>query len=233
MYVYVDDLGEFRNISAAELKYPKPNREYEGMTIELNRPWDGDWTARLSYTNSDTMGNYEGTVKSDNGQDDAGITQDFDFPEFTEGSYGKLPNHRKHNLKFNAARSFGNNWIAGVSASALSPRYYGCIGNHPTATDLYDDSSWYCNGVLTPRGSQAQSSWIMNVDVMALYKVPVSVGELSLKVDVFNIFNMDGVSDIYESGEQAGVVGNADPDYLKPTNYQTPRRVRLSATYRF
>jgi len=44
---------------------------------------------------------------------------------------------------------------------------------------------------------------------------------------------MDGVSDIYESGEQAGVVGNADPDYLKPTNYQTPRRVRLSATYRF
>ena len=24
-------------------------------------------------------GNYEGTVKSDNGQDDAGITQDFDF----------------------------------------------------------------------------------------------------------------------------------------------------------
>ena len=36
-----------------------------------------------------TIGNYEGTVKSDNGQDDAGITQDFDFPEFTEGSYGK------------------------------------------------------------------------------------------------------------------------------------------------
>ena len=50
------------------------------------------------------VGNYEGTVKSDNGQDDAGITQDFDFPEFTEGSYGKLPNHRKHNLKFNGAR---------------------------------------------------------------------------------------------------------------------------------
>ena len=233
MYVYVDDLGEYRNISAAELKYPKPIREYEGMTIELNRPWDGDWTARLSYTNSDTIGNYEGTVKSDNGQDDAGITQDFDFPEFTEGSYGKLPNHRKHNLKFNAARSFGNNWIAGVSASALSPRYYGCIGNHPTATDLYDDSSWYCNGVITPRGSQAQSNWIMEVDVMALYKVPLSVGELTLKVDVFNLFNMDGVSDIREYGEQAGVVGNADPNYLKPTNYQTPRRVRLSATYRF
>ena len=73
----------------------------------------------------------------------------------------------------------------------------------------------------------------MNVDVMASYNVPVSVGDLTLKVDVFNVFNMDSVTDIREYGEQGGTVGNADPDYLKPTNYQTPRRVRLSATYRF
>lgn len=121
----------------------------------------------------------------------------------------------------------------GVSASALSPRYYGCIGNHPVSTEVYDDSSWYCNGVLTPRGSQAQSNWVMELDVMALYRVPVSVGELTLKVDVFNIFNMDSVTDIREYGETGGIVGNADPNYLKPVNYQTPRRVRLSATYRF
>ena len=232
MNVYVEDLDEVRYITAEELRYPKPIREYKGYTIELNRPWDGDWTARLSYTNSDTIGNYEGTVKSDNGQDDAGITQDFDFPEFTEGAYGKLPNHRKHNLKFSGARSYGN-WVMGVSASALSPRYYGCIGNHPVSTEVYDDSSWYCNGVLTPRGSQAQSNWVMELDVMALYRVPVSVGELTLKVDVFNILNMDSVTDIREYGETGGIVGNADPNYLKPVNYQTPRRVRLSATYRF
>ena len=233
MYVYVDDLGEFRNISAADLNYPKPIRKYEGMTLELSRPWDGDWTARLSYTNSDTIGNYEGTVKSDNGQDDAGITQDFDFPEFTEGSYGKLPNHRKHNFKFNGARSLQNGMVVGMSLSALSPRYYGCIGNHPTSTEVYDDSSWYCNGELTPRGSQAQSNWVIEFDVMASYKVPVSVGDLTLKVDVFNLFNMDSVTDIREYGETGGIVGNADANYLKPTNYQTPRRVRLSATYRF
>jgi hypothetical protein len=233
MYVYVDDLGEFRNISAAELNYPKPIRKYEGMTLELSRPWDGDWTARLSYTNSDSIGNYEGTVKSDNGQDDAGITQDFDFPEFTEGAYGKLPNHRKHNFKFNGARSLQNGMVVGMSLSALSPRYYGCIGNHPTSTEVYDDSSWYCNGELTPRGSQAQSNWVIEFDVMASYKVPVSVGDLTLKVDVFNLFNMDSVTDIREYGETGGIVGNADANYLKPTNYQTPRRVRLSATYRF
>ena len=233
MTVYVDDLGEFRDFTAEELQYPEVVREYDGITLELSRPWDGDWYANIAYTNSDTIGNYEGTVKSDNGQDDAGITQDFDFPEFVEGSYGKLPNHRKHNFKFTGAKTFGNGLIGGISVSAISPRYYGCIGNHPISTVVYTDSSWYCNGELTPRGSQAQSSWVIDVDAMLSYKVPVSVGDLTLKVDVFNVFNMDAVVDLREYGETGGIVGNADPNYLKPTLYQTPRRVRLSATYRF
>jgi hypothetical protein len=228
MTVYVDDLGEFRDFTAEELQYPEVVREYDGITLELSRPWDGDWYANIAYTNSDTIGNYEGTVKSDNGQDDAGITQDFDFPEFVEGSYGKLPNHRKHNFKFTGAKTFGNGLIGGISVSAISPRYYGCIGNHPISTVVYTDSSWYCNGELTPRGSQAQSSWVIDVDAMLSYKVPVSVGDLTLKVDVFNVFNMDAVVDLREYGETGGIVGNADPNYLKPTLYQTPRRVRLS-----
>ncbi|MDA7788294.1 TonB-dependent receptor [Gammaproteobacteria bacterium] len=231
--VYVDDLEETYTFDSDG--FPKPSREYKGITLQLDRPWDGDWYARIAYTNSDTMGNYEGTVKSDNGQDDAGITTDFDFPEFMEGAYGKLPNHRKHNIKFSGARAIGNGWIAGVTASALSPRYYGCIGNYPDAVNdqLYDDNSWYCDGEPTPRGSKAQSNWVMNLDVMASYSVPVSRGDLTLKLDVFNIFNMDSVTDLYETGEEAGEVGRAGGNYLKPTNYQDPRRVRLSATYRF
>ena len=219
-------------LTAEQLNYPEVERVYQALDFTFSKDWDDVYFIDGLITVSSTKGNYEGSVKSDNGQDDAGITQDFDFPEFTEGAYGKLPNHRKHNLKFSGARSYGN-WVMGVSASALSPRYYGCIGNHPVSTEVYDDSSWYCNGVLTPRGSQAQSNWVMELDVMALYRVPVSVGELTLKVDVFNIFNMDSVTDIREYGETGGIVGNADPNYLKPVNYQTPRRVRLSATYRF
>jgi hypothetical protein len=233
MYVYVDALGEFKNISAADLQYSKPIREYTGMTFELSRPWDGEWSANFSYTNSDTEGNYEGTVKSDNGQDDAGITQDFDFPEFLEGAYGKLPNHRKHNFKFFGARALNNGAIAGISIKALSPRYFGCIGNHPTSTAVYDDSSWYCGGELTPRGSVAQSNWVIDIDAMIQKTYTLGSGELTLKMDVFNILDMDSVTDIREYGEQGGQVGFADPNYLKPTNYQEARRVRLSASYRF
>ena len=233
MYVYVDALGEFKNISAADLKYSKPIREYTGITFELSKPWDGVWSANFSYTNSDTEGNYEGTVKSDNGQDDAGITQDFDFPEFLEGAYGKLPNHRKHNFKFFGARALNNGAVAGISIKALSPRYFGCIGNHPTSSEVYDDSSWYCGGELTPRGSVAQSNWVIDIDAMIQKSYTLGSGELTLKMDVFNILDMDSVTDIREYGEQGGQVGFADPNYLKPTNYQEARRVRLSASYRF
>jgi len=72
--VFVDDLDKYYTFESDG--FPKPTREYTGITLQLDRPWDGDWYARISYTNSDTMGNYEGTVKSDNGQDDAGSTTD-------------------------------------------------------------------------------------------------------------------------------------------------------------
>ncbi len=151
MNVYLPEFDQFVTLSAADLNYPKPIREYDGMTVELERVWDGDWALRIAYTNSDTIGNYEGTVKSDNGQDDAGITQDFDQPGLVDGSYGKLPNHRKHIFKANGSKMLANNLVGGMNMSVTSPRYYGCIGEHPTDVyaAAYGASSWYCNGVLT------------------------------------------------------------------------------------
>ena len=143
-------------LSAADLNYPKPTREYTAFVLNLTRAFDDDWSASFSYTNSETEGNYEGTVKSDNGQDDAGITQDFDQPGLVDGSYGKLPNHRKHIFKANGSKMLANNLVGGMNMSVTSPRYYGCIGEHPTDVyaAAYGASSWYCGGELTPRGTQ-------------------------------------------------------------------------------
>ena len=88
MNVYLPELDATVDLSAEDLGYPKVVRDYSGLTFSLTREFDGDWGASLSYTNSESVGNYEGTVKSDNGQDDAGITQDFDQPGLTDGSYG-------------------------------------------------------------------------------------------------------------------------------------------------
>ena len=45
------------------------------------------------------FGNTEGGVKSDIGQDDTNVTQDFDYKELAVDSYGYLPNDRRHSLK--------------------------------------------------------------------------------------------------------------------------------------
>ena len=55
---------------------------------------------QFGYTWARSVGNFEGAVKSDIGQADAGITQDFDFPAVMDGSQGYQPNDRRHTFKF-------------------------------------------------------------------------------------------------------------------------------------
>ena len=45
------------------------------------------------------------------------------------------------------------------------------------------------------------------------------------------MFNFDSVDDIREFGELGS--GAVDPNYLKPTSYQTPRSVRLGFKYTY
>jgi len=230
MNVYLPELDAQVTLSAADLKYPKPVRDYTALTFSLTREFDGDWGASLSYTNSESVGNYEGTVKSDNGQDDAGLTQDFDQPGLVDGSYGLLPNNREHNFKGTFSKVLSNNLLLGINTTITSPRSYGCIGNHPSDdfAAAYDPASWYCAGELTPRGSVSQSNWVLNTDVLLAYNVN---DNLNLRVDVFNVFNFDSVDDIREFGELG--TGAVDPNYLKPTSYQTPRSVRLGFKYTY
>ncbi len=88
------------HLTAAQLGYPKASRKYEALDFTFKRAFDGKWGLNGSYTYTiNNKGNSEGYVQSDFGQDDAGITQDFDQPGFTQYAYGDLPNERDHLLK--------------------------------------------------------------------------------------------------------------------------------------
>ena len=229
MNVYLPELDSQVTLSAADLNYPEVNREYKAIVVALDRPFDGDWGLNASYTWSSTKGNYEGTVKSDNGQDDAGITQDFDQPGLTDGSYGYLPNHRRHLLKVFGTKSISEKLTAGMAFRMESPRKFGCIGTHPTDVFAaeYGDSSWYCDGKLTPRASAFESDTILNLDALLTYRVS---DRFVLRLDVFNILDSDHVIDLNEYGESGGA---PNPNYQLPTNFQTPRRVRLGMQFDF
>lgn len=224
-------------LSAADLGYPTPDRTYKAVEVSLDKPFDGVWGARFSYVWSENKGNYEGALKSDNGQTDPGLSQDFDQPGLTDNSYGFLPNHRAHTFK-----AFGN-WQAtpalniGANLLIQSPRKFGCQGVHPTDAFAqgYGAASWFCQGVATPRGSVFESDWLKILDLTFAYDIgevfEIPGDSLVLRADIFNVLNFDTKQDFNEFGDLAN--GDPHPNFGNVTAYQAPRSVRFSIAYRF
>lgn len=225
-------------LTADQLNYPTPDRTYKAVEVSLEKPFDGVWGGRFSYVWSENKGNYEGALKSDNGQTDPGLSQDFDQPGLTDNSYGFLPNHRAHTFK-----AFGN-WQAtpalniGANLLIQSPRKFGCQGVHPTDffASLYGAASWFCGGVATPRGESFESEWLKVVDLTFAYDLAevfeIPGDSLVLRADIFNVFDFQSEQDFNEFGDLTGPT-DPDPNYGKVTAYQAPRQVRFSLAYRF
>jgi hypothetical protein len=249
--VDLDDTGVLTpvTIPASALFMPQPKRTYNALEFTLERQWDKKWSAQVSYVLAWNKGNTEGYVKSDNGQDDAGITQDFDHPGLMEGSEGYLPNDRRHTIKASGSYAVTDEWRLGASLISQSGRPKNCFGNYPDVpdpngafpagplarddSDLYGAASFYCNGVLNSRGSQGRLPWTHDLSVQATYEPRWQPG-LSLNLNILNIFDRRGVRAIDEAGELDSI-GSVNPTYQRPllTSLQRPRTLRLTATYNF
>ncbi len=174
-------------LTAEQLGYPKAKRKYTGVEFKFDRVVEDDpLELHGSWTISNSKGNYEGSVKSDNGQDDAGLTTDFDFPALMEHSYGFLPNHRKHKFKMYGSYELTDAVSVGANLQVTSPRKFGCLGQHPDGTNFNNyGRSWFCGGQPTPRGSQLESDWSKTLDMNVSFEVPeFSLGTLTLWADV-------------------------------------------------
>ena len=233
--------GGVITIPADVIGLPEAERTYQALELTAERPFDGKWGLRGSVVLSRLKGNIEGGVKSDNGQDDTGLTQDFDEPGWMDGSYGYLPNHHAQTFKLFGTYAINDNIYLGANAIIQSPRHYGCIGAYP-----FDDgravastvSAWYCNGELTPRGSVFSGQWQKRVDLSLAWNIEAFQlpGELQFRADVFNVFDFSGAQDYVEAGElTGGTFGapNINPDYRRVSSYQAPRSVRFGLSWSF
>ncbi len=233
----------FADLSADLLGYPKAERTYEAIEFTFNREFSDKFDLHGSYTFSNLEGNYEGSVKSDNGQDDTGITTDYDQPGLTDGAYGKSPNHRAHKLKMWGAYELTDDFLIGASYRLTSPRKLGCMGEHPTDqfAAAYGSVSHFCGGKLVPRGSALTTDWVSRLDLSFSYDASKLIessfpGKLKVRADIFNVFNSKASTDLREYGEFGA--GDGDPlsivpegRYGTPTSFQTPRYVRFGISY--
>lgn len=98
--------------NSSTIQLPKGINKYYALESTLRYKLD-DLNWSFSYSWSHSYGNFEGAVKSDNGQADAGLTTDFDFPALMDGSYGNLPNDRRHVMKFFGSYNVTDNLVVG------------------------------------------------------------------------------------------------------------------------
>ncbi|WP_105102126.1 TonB-dependent receptor [Microbulbifer pacificus] len=227
MNVYIPEMDEFVALSADQLRYPEAKRQYGALEFTFKRPFDGKWSMDASYTWGHSWGNNEGYVRSDNGQDDAGLTTNFDQPGLLDGGYGNLPNDRRHTVKAFGTYAFDMGLRMGANFMWQTGRPQNCFGVHPNDdfAAAYGQESFYCDGELVPRASMGTGENYWNLDLNAQYPLAFANNQkLLLSLDVFNIFDNDTVTEVDElSGETYGL----------PFRYQAPRSIRFGVRYDF
>jgi outer membrane receptor protein involved in Fe transport len=243
-------------------EFPKATRNYDAVTVFLNRTFSDGWLAQASYTWSRLYGNYAGLFRPENGQLDPNINSDFDLVSLLENRTGLLPYDRTHAIKLFGAKEF--NLSNDLSASiGLSYR-----GNSGTPIS-YLGAHWAYGqqeSFILDRGAGGRTPWVNNIDtnVGVNYRLN-KTNVISLSLDVFNVFNFQqvtAVDQVYttlavkpiEGGKPAN--GELTPDqvifdgpgarhgkplteddknlnFKQPTQYQTPRQIRLGLKYTF
>lgn len=253
LQVDVGNNGTLQNVTipARYFALAPYQRKYQAIELSLQRPWDGRFMLQGSYVWSKSRGTAEGYVNSIVNQDDAGITQDFDFASFTDGAHGYLPNDRRHQIKLFGAMAVTQELRVGLNVSASSGRPKSCIGFvPPTVSDFNEGSrnyttpsSFYClaaNGVpqLVPRGSLGRTPWTNTISAQLSYTPQFAKKRLTLQLDVFDILNSQSVIETNEVRDFSRDGSNSVPgilsqNYGAPTSFQSPRSGRFSIRYLF
>ncbi len=197
-------------------EFPKPTRNYDAVVLFLNRTFSDGWLAQANYTWSRLYGNYPGLFRPENAQLDPNILSDFDLVSLLKNREGLLPYDRTHAIKLFGAKEFNLSkdltTSIGLSYRGNSGAPISYIGGHP----LYGPSEAF----IIQRGSGGRTPWVNNIDsnIGVNYRVG-KTNVVSLTVDVFNIFNFQGVTSVDQNYTFASVLpveGGVKAGDLKP-----------------
>jgi hypothetical protein len=230
-----------------ELLAPKARRTYKAVELFFDGHWDNLFL-QGSYTWSKSQGNTEGGVKSDIGQADTSVTQDFDYLALAVDSDGYLPNDRRHSFKLFGSYDLNEQWSIGANLLVQSGRPLNCLGvldldptdgfsPHPYGSSFFRCGTTQAGGSddatveRFPRGSGGRLPWTGSLDLNLTYR-PSWVDGVTMKLDVFNITNSQKVTAVNEQAEDPST-GDPVSTYKLPDSFQSPRSFRFMLQYEF
>ncbi|RKG53409.1 TonB-dependent receptor [Corallococcus sp. AB011P] len=177
-------------------EFPTPVRDYDAVTVYLNRTFTEGWLAQASYTWSRLYGNYPGLFRPENNQLDPNILADFDLIALLNNRTGLLPFDRTHAIKVFGAKEFN---ISNALSASIGLSYRGNSGtpiNYLGAYPGYGQDETF----ILPRGTGGRTPWINSIDSNVGVNYRVSKDSVvSFTLDVFNLFNFQGVDSVDDS----------------------------------
>ncbi|WP_078059709.1 TonB-dependent receptor [Xanthomonas massiliensis] len=219
---------------------PKAKRTYKALTLGAEKHVDR-WYASLTYTWSKLQGNYEGLVKSTNGQDDTGTTSDFDFAEIMYGADGYLFNDHRHSFKLYGGFKFNDEWQVGANILVQSGAPISCLGGgYGTFGTEYGYSGVFhtCNSdnigneEISKLGTAGRTPWTATFSPNVVY-TPKWLEGLSVQLSVLNAFNSIKPLQVFETKYGLSSSGTITDyyNYKVGKYYTTPRYVRFQVQY--
>lgn len=255
----LDVKGDFNNdgteehiqISSADLAMPDSSRQYGAVEFTL----DGMATDKLylsaGYTWSHLWGNTAGLVNDDDDQADPGWTVSYDYAGLQDHASGDLPSDRRHAFKLYGAYNLTEDLTIGLNAAIDSGKPISKLGIHPENVGACATQAWSAcpsraerghgsayydeNENPSPRGSYGTTDWTYVFDLSATYRVNVFENDLMLKATVYNLFNSDTQTTVYQTGTTTNAADElaADPNWGMTTGRVGSRYVSLVARYEF
>jgi hypothetical protein len=211
---------------------PAAVRDYRALEITAQNRFSDRWLFLGSYRYARLMGNYEG------GDQNVGSSADFALSPLTKFTYseGPLSNDIRHMVKLFNSYEVLNNLNAAVA-------FYFQTGRPITPLAAVQTSIGISDAVylLYARGAFGQrTDYITQIDVHADYSIPVRRNQqLTFGLDVFNLFNSEGVLEVDDVREVSSVeelregVANTSDTFLDPTRTQQSRTFRILLRYSF
>jgi outer membrane receptor for ferrienterochelin and colicin len=223
----------------------KPKRDYKALEFVLDRSWDNRWSFNASYTLAFSEGNAEGPVNSDTDFSDSGRTEAFDNPWVNFDAQGYLPNDRRHQIKLHGAYAINDAWEVGAALDARSGRPVSAFG----VANPFDETQFHslficvenCGAADTRdrtyvnygRGGYGRLPWTADVGANITYKHSFGTADLRVKFAVYNIFNMQRVTEVNEDLQLEGDIDHLNDQFLQGTDYQSRAYSQLTVSLDF
>ncbi|MCA1613417.1 MAG: TonB-dependent receptor, partial [Acidobacteria bacterium] len=219
--------------------FGRARRYYRAVEFTATKRFTNNYQFITSYVFSSLIGNYEGLFRNDNGQSDPNITSLFDLPELLPNTYGRLPNDRPHQFKFDGSYRWPFKLMTSASFRAQSGRPFDALIPH----FLYGNNEGFevqRGTAINPVTGRNRTPTTFNLDLGAYY--PIQLGEdkqLRLQVDWFNVTNTQrAVTQDQTLRINSGIPGAqgiqfANPSFGRGLVFQFPSALRLGVKFQF